>query len=56
MELQTVEVVDAVDLSLNSVKGLSFLGMLKMKGLIERREVIVLIDCGATPTLLHREQ
>ena len=37
-----------VELSINTVVGLSNLGTMKVKGKIQGREVIVLIDCGAT--------
>lgn len=37
-----------VELSINSVVGLSNLGIMKVKGMIQDREVVVLIDCGAT--------
>lgn len=43
LALQVVEVKDDAELLLNSVMGFSTLGTLKMK-----RQVIILIDCGAT--------
>ncbi|TYK03449.1 transposon Tf2-1 polyprotein isoform X1 [Cucumis melo var. makuwa] len=36
------------ELSLNSVVGLNDPGMMRVKGKIQEREVIILIDCGAT--------
>ena len=43
-----MEVVETIELSLNSVVGLTTSGMMKLKGMINGKEVIVLIDCGAT--------
>ncbi|KAA0037088.1 ty3-gypsy retrotransposon protein [Cucumis melo var. makuwa] len=43
-----VEVSPIVDLSLNSVVGLTAPGTFKIKGKVEEREVVVMIDCGAT--------
>lgn len=37
-----------IELSINSVVGLSNLGTVKVRGRIKGREVVVLIDCGAT--------
>ena len=51
-ELNTIEVTGEeqtmVELSINSVVGLSNPGTMKVKGKLQGREVIVLIDCGAT--------
>lgn len=43
-----VEVSPVVELSLNLVVGISTLGTMKLKGNIINRDVVVLIDCGAT--------
>ena len=51
-ELNTVEITekdsDCGILSINSVVGLSNPSTVKVKGKIQDREVIVLIDCGST--------
>lgn len=48
-EEKTKEVVDSVELDLKSVIGFSTLGLMKVKGVIGERKVVVLIDdCGAT--------
>lgn len=55
IELQIAGVVDAAEFSLNLVMGFSSSGTLKMKGIIENREVIVFIDCRATHNFIaHR--
>ena len=51
-ELNVAEVIQeehaVVELSINSVVGLSNPGTMKVKGKLLGREIIVLIDCGAT--------
>lgn len=48
MELQQVKVELVVELSLNSVVGLTNLGVIKLKGMIKSETIVVLIICGAT--------
>ena len=43
-----VEVSSVVELSLNSVVGLTAPGTFKVKGTMEDREIIIMVDCGAT--------
>ena len=43
-----IEVSPVVELSLNSVVGLTALGTFKVKGTVEDREIIIMIDYGAT--------
>ncbi|KAL0540733.1 hypothetical protein IC582_020746 [Cucumis melo] len=43
-----VEIGPVVELSLNSVVGLTAPGTFKLRGKLEDREVVVMIDCGAT--------
>ena len=51
-ELNALEVVEesqvVVELSINSVVGLSNPGTMKVKGVIQGKVAIVLIDCGVT--------
>lgn len=47
-ELETAEINQGVEVSLNSVVGLTTLKMMKLKGTIGEQEVVVLIDSGAT--------
>ena len=50
-ELNVIEIIgenQTVELSINSVVGLSNPGTMKVKGMIQGREIIVLIDCRAT--------
>ena len=51
-ELNTIEIMEEgqaiVELSMNSVVGLDNLGTMEVKGTIRGREIVVLIDCGAT--------
>lgn len=42
------DMAETIELSLNSVVGLTSPGTMKLRGLIKGREVNVLIDCGAT--------
>ena len=46
--------VEAVELSLNSVVGLSEQCTMKLKGEIHGKEVVVLIDCGATRNFISK--
>lgn len=47
-ELETVEINQVVEVSLNSVVGLTTPKTMKLKGTIGEQEVVVLIDSGAT--------
>ena len=51
---EVAEEVEAVELSLNSVVGLSEPRTMKLKGEIHRKEVVVFIDCGATHTFISK--
>ena len=57
-ELNTIEVTEeeqtVVELSINSMVGLSNPGTMKGKGKLQGREVIVLIDCGAHTILSQK--
>ena len=48
MEESHLEVAETVELSLNSVVGLTTPGTMKLKGVIHGTEVTILINCGAT--------
>ena len=50
-----IELKDAVELSLNSVVGLTTSGTMKIKGTIRSKEVIILVDSGATHNFLSLE-
>lgn len=45
-----------IELSINSVVGLSNPGTLKVRGKIKGREVVILIDCGATHNFISEKQ
>ena len=47
-EEETAKVAETIELSLNSVVGLTTPGTMKLKGVIKETEVTVLIDCRAT--------
>ncbi|KAA0034359.1 gypsy/ty3 element polyprotein [Cucumis melo var. makuwa] len=47
-EEEMVEVSPIVELSLNSVVGLTAPGTFKVKGTAEDREIVIMVDCGAT--------
>ena len=49
------ENMEVAELSLNSVLGLTLPGTMKVKGKLGTREVMVLIDCGATRNFLSVE-
>lgn len=49
------EVRSIVELSINFVVGLSNLGTMKVKRRIKGKEVIVLIDCGATHNFISKK-
>lgn len=47
--------LDVVEISLNSIVGLTSLNTMKVKGVFEDQDVVVLIDCGATHNFIaHR--
>ena len=48
-----MEVTETIELSLNSVVGFMTPNMMKLKGTINGKEVIVLIDCGATHNFIR---
>ncbi|RVW44750.1 hypothetical protein CK203_081863 [Vitis vinifera] len=50
-----IELKDAMELSLNSVVGLTTPGTMKIKGTIGSKEVIILVDSGATHNFLSLE-
>lgn len=54
LEMKAME-VEAVELSLKSVVGFSSLGTIKLRGKIEDKEVIVLINCGTTHNFMLKE-
>ena len=47
-----IKLKDAVELSLNSVVDLTTPGTMKIKGMIGSKEVIILVDSGATHNFL----
>ncbi|KAA0032388.1 gypsy/ty3 element polyprotein [Cucumis melo var. makuwa] len=47
-EEEMVEVSPVVELSLNSVVGLTAPGTFKIKGTVEDREIVIMVDCGVT--------
>ncbi|KAA0051272.1 ty3-gypsy retrotransposon protein [Cucumis melo var. makuwa] len=47
-EGEMVEVSPVVELSLNSVVGLTAPGTFKIKGTVENQEIVIMVDCGAT--------
>ena len=51
-EPSLIELKDIVELSLNSVVGLTTSGTMKIKGTIRSKEVIILVDSGATHNFL----
>ena len=54
-EEEIEEAAEKVELTLRSVFGFSTPGTMKLKGKIGDREVIVLIDCGATHNFIHQQ-
>lgn len=49
------ETTEKVELALHLVLGFSSPGTIKLKGEIGDREMVVLIDCGATHNFIHRQ-
>ncbi|KAL0545922.1 hypothetical protein IC582_015819 [Cucumis melo] len=47
-EGEMVEVSPVVELSLNSVVGLTAPGTFKLKGMVENQEIVIMVDCGVT--------
>lgn len=54
-DTNTDEATEKVELALRLVLGFSTPGTMKLKGKVGGREVIVLIDCGATHNFIHRK-
>ena len=52
--LEVAEEVEAVELLLNSVVGLSEPHTMKLRGEIQGKEVVVLIDCGAIHNFISK--
>lgn len=48
MEARMMKVSPVVELSLNSVIGLTKPDMFKIKGMLEDQEIVIMIDCRAT--------
>lgn len=46
---------DSVEVSLRSLLGFSSKGTTKMKGVVNGREVVVMINCGATHNFIHQK-
>lgn len=55
VELQTAEVDDVAELSLNSAVGISSPGTIKLKGKWSQREVIILVNCGTTHNFIAQQ-
>lgn len=55
MKNRTTTVGDLVELDLKSVIGFSTPGTMKVRGLMGEREVVVLIDCGATHNFIAQK-
>ena len=51
---KVAEEVEAIELSLNSVVGVSEPHTMKLRGEIQGKEVVVLIDCGATYNFISK--
>ena len=51
-EPSLIELKDAVELSPNSMVGLTMSGIMKIKGMIGSKEVIILVNSGATHNFL----
>lgn len=45
MEEGTIDVCPVIELSLNSVVGLTTPGAFKVKGMVEDRKIIIMVDC-----------
>ncbi|XP_022154744.1 uncharacterized protein LOC111021922 [Momordica charantia] len=52
---ETTIVEEVAELALNTVVGFSTPGTMKLRGLIEDKEVVILIDCGATHNFISQK-
>lgn len=55
VETKALEVTENVELAQRPVYGFSAPETMKLKGIVGGREVIVLIDCGATHNFIHQK-
>ena len=55
LELESTELCPVVEVSLNSVAGLTSPQTMKLKGCIGQQEVVILIDPGATHNFISTE-
>lgn len=54
-EMKVMEVANNVKIVLHLILGFSTKGTMKLKGLITGREVIVMVNCGATYNFIHKK-
>lgn len=55
VELKTTELGDDAEISLRSLNGFLEKGTIKLKGKIMGREVVILIDSGATHNFIYQK-
>lgn len=54
LEIKVMEVAANVEIALRSILGFSAKGMMKLKGHVASKEVVVMVDCGATHSFIHQ--
>lgn len=54
-EVKVIEATNNVEIALRSIVGFSGKGTMKLKALVAGREVVVMVDCGATHNFIHQK-
>lgn len=55
VKTKALELTENMELALRSVYGFSAPGTMKLKWIVGGKEVVILINCGATPNFIHKK-